>query len=264
MKTHELIKKALKRKQKLNPSYSLRALARDLKLSAAFISRVLNGQQNIPLERLEDLAQVLSLDQMNIRDIKVSIATEFLKRLNLDSKTISRTHKSTYLENYEDSNITAKSLSILGQWYHLPILELVTCAIKVDLKTWAKKLNITHGQVKQSFDYLLEEGYIEEKSGQFRKTDKKLRLPLKKSEAIVRTFHRSMLQKANEHMHQHTDETSYRNRLITSTSIAVNPENLQKAKQRLLEAQLEVADILSEGECTEVYDLSLVLFPLTT
>lgn len=47
---------------------------------------------------------------------------------------------------------------------------------------------------------------------------------------------------------------------ITAISFVANPEHLAKAKQRLTEALHEIAEILTEGNCTEVYGLNAQLF----
>ncbi|NUN06840.1 MAG: DUF4423 domain-containing protein [Bdellovibrio sp.] len=64
-------------------------------------------------------------------------------------------------------------------------------------------------------------------------------------------------------MQNKTDEKSFERRLITSTSIAANSKNIPRAKEKLAEVQLEIAEILREGPCDEVIDLTLILFPLT-
>jgi hypothetical protein len=53
---------------------------------------------------------------------------------------------------------------------------------------------------------------------------------------------------------------SFERRLITGISIAANPENLDRARDILLAALHEVASVLSEGECTELYHLNAQLF----
>ena len=60
-----------------------------------------------------------------------------------------------------------------------------------------------------------------------------------------------------------TDDQAFKRRLITSVSFSMNPEKLTKGKERIMELIYEIADILSEGACTEIYQLNVQLYPLT-
>ena len=43
----------------------------------------------------------------------------------------------------------------------------------------------------------------------------------------------------------------------------MNPANLEKAKKKILEFQKELAELITEGDCTEVYQMNVQLFSLT-
>lgn len=263
MAPHLILKKYFLRKQKIKSRYSLRSFARDLKVNPAFISRVLNGKQEIPLKRLKQMAEILDLDSVVITDLKKAIANDFLTQLGLSNKDFPSATKSS-LMNYDDRVPSTKEMNVLNPWYNITIMELVTCESFIYDKTWiAKKLGLTSDQFASSLSYLLSNGYLKEENGFLRKTSKLVRLPTKKSHAIVRQFHKSMMELAVKEMFQHTDDESFSFRFIASTSIATNPSNMAKARERLAEIQLELAEILREGTCTEVFDLTLALFPLT-
>jgi len=53
---------AFRRKKAVHPGYSLRALARDLGVSPAFVSNVFSGKRKPPRDRLEKLCYSLELD----------------------------------------------------------------------------------------------------------------------------------------------------------------------------------------------------------
>lgn len=263
MKPHQLLKKYLERKQKVNPKYSLRAFARDLEVNAGFVSRMLNGTQEVPLKRLGQLAKILELDAVALKDLKKAIAFEFMSEIGISSKDMAINSKQS-LVTFEEKAMTAKEMSVLSPWYNIAILELCTCEnFQANSKWIAERLNITVAQAEKSVSYLQTNGYIKEEDGQLIKTHKHVRLPTKQSAEIVRHFHKNMMELAVKEMFQKTDNKSFNERLITSTSIAVNPENIPAAKERLAEMQLEIAEMLREGGCTEVYDLTLALFPLT-
>lgn len=263
MKPHQLLKKFFLRKQKAYPKYSLRAFARDLKVSPSFASRILSGAQEIPFKRLPQIAEVLDIDGIALKDLKKSIAADFLNEIGLTSNDLSKNSKQS-LATFEDKWMTPKEMSVLSPWYNIAIPELCTCEdFHSDVDWIAKRLSITPEQAEKSLTYLLANGYIKESNGKLLKTNRHMRLPTKQSVEIVRHFHKSMMELAVKEMFQKTDTKSFSNRLITSTSIAVNPANIPLAKERLAEVQLEIAEILREGPCSEVFDLTLALFPVT-
>ena len=46
-------------------------------------------------------------------------------------------------------------------------------------------------------------------------------------------------------------------------TFACNPEKLDEAKMRIEEAMFRIVRELTKGDCTEVYQYNLQLFPLT-
>lgn len=263
MEPHLILKKYFLLKKKINPRYSLRSFALRLKVNPAFISRILNGKQEIPLKRLEQITDLLGMDSIAVKDLKRSIAKAYLNELGLGGESIEK-HFMPALDNYEDKAPTDKEMSVLSPWYNITIMEMTTCKYFNRDATWiAKKLNLTENQVEKSIDYLTHNGYLKLVEGNLVKTNKQIRIPTKKSFHIVRQFHKSMVELAIKEMFQNTNDKAFTKRLITSTSIAVNSKNLPRAKVRLAEMQLELAEILREGNCDQVYDLSLILFPIT-
>ena len=83
------------------------------------------------------------------------------------------------------------------------------------------------------------------------------------SRSEFRNFHAQMLKKFLRDLPRHSEEREFQKNLVLGISVAVRPEKLEYAKRKLSECLLEVAQELSAGDCTEVYHLSLQLFPLT-
>ncbi|MNL22550.1 hypothetical protein D3C87_1439020 [compost metagenome] len=80
---------------------------------------------------------------------------------------------------------------------------------------------------------------------------------------IIRGIHAQLIQLAMQKLMTETAQVNFDARLINGVMFAANPANLQRAKDRLNDAIYEAAEILAEGECTEVYQINLQLFPLT-
>ena len=72
-----------------------------------------------------------------------------------------------------------------------------------------------------------------------------------------------MIAKALQVLLGETDDVSFSRRMITAISFAANPQRLKQGRERLMELIYEIADIMTEGDCTEVYQLNVQFFPLT-
>ncbi|MGZ3780843.1 MAG: TIGR02147 family protein [Pseudobdellovibrionaceae bacterium] len=106
--------------------------------------------------------------------------------------------------------------------------------------------------------------FFEQKDGIWIKTNLHIRYPTKAPLPAIRAYHKNMLEKALANLVNGIDKKSFERRSISSVSVASNPQNLKKAKERLSEMMYEIANILSEGDCTEIYQLNVQLFPLTS
>ena len=127
----------------------------------------------------------------------------------------------------------------------------------------ATRLGISRNQVGMSLDLLEREGFIVKKGDRWEKVSERIRLPTTYSMESIRSFHQQMIDLAKWQLPNKTTEEAFKNRLINGVTMAINPDNLDKAKARLIDALCEVAEILSEGDCTEVYQINCQLFPLT-
>ncbi|MNL56718.1 hypothetical protein D3C87_1802300 [compost metagenome] len=77
--------------------------------------------------------------------------------------------------------------------------------------------------------------------------------------SAIREFHSQHLKKASEVLQTAPVEK----RDFTTMTIPVNVKHLKKAKKYIADFQDRMALLLSEGDTTEVYDLTIQLFPLT-
>jgi uncharacterized protein (TIGR02147 family) len=77
----------------------------------------------------------------------------------------------------------------------------------------------------------------------------------------------SSLKKGNAETLDLARESLYRDAIderdFTAVTVAVNPKNLRTAKEMIRKFQDDLCDRLEDGTRTEVYRLSVQLFPLT-
>ncbi len=255
---YELLSKQLKRVQRQNPSYSLRALARDLKLSVSFASGILSGQRPFPRKHLERFVKVLGMDP---------IARELL------AKALDREHLKTTLSSDPEGSPASSAIadfaelpnrdfSVLRHWYFVAILDLAVCEKNLDGAQVAKRLGIRTEEAAYALKTLQQEGWLKWNGTRWEKAHARFRLPTKDSQEIVRKFHRQMIVLALQELGS-AESANFQKRLINGLTFSANPAQMERAKARLNEALYEIAGMLAQGECTEVYQLNCQLFPLT-
>lgn len=248
MKAHEILDAHFKRKKKVR-GYSLRALARDLGVSAPFMSNVLSGKKPIPLKKLDSLVRLLDIDPQTHQEIRSQLlVTE-------------RPLAPGPISEWQPSEI--KHLSILRQWYFLALLEMTSCeGFKNDPLDIGSKLGISPKSVEVALRELVFTGLLKEENGSLSKTTRYLRLGSSQSLDDIRRFHRQMLEKAGETLCK-TDAADFERRLITGITITAPREKIAVAKKMLSDTLHQIANFLTEEKGNEVYHLSGQLFPLT-
>ena len=264
-KPFQILREHFERKKMANPGYSIRSLARDLKLSQSFMTSIFSGKKAIPIARLQAIAQRLSIDELALSDLRRSILLE-----SMPAEQREEVAKSTDFSQAGKSLgdrfhfAPTKELPLLQNWQNIAILDLSTChGFKADIQWIAAKLSIPTKEASRSLDFLITNGYLVEGDGGFQKNHEALRFPVLQSRQEIRNYHRQMMIKAIETMQKQHSNEQYRRRLIGGLSIAADPGKIAEAKLRLERAVHEVAEFLSGGECSEVFHLGFQLFPLT-
>ena len=86
MNAGAILKLYFDRKRVSTPAYSLRALARDLKVSPAYVSQVFNGKKPLPESRLAEIIRILDLDDIAVLQLKEALYTEKKRTESMDEE----------------------------------------------------------------------------------------------------------------------------------------------------------------------------------
>lgn len=266
-----IIKQSIKRVQLGNPQFSHRALAKKLQVSHSFLSALLTEKKKWPLDLLDKIAEVLDLDELNINQLGTAIIEDQLSELKQNSKImkgfLKKNHShlsktSPVLQKY--SEVPQNKLNVLSHWYFIPLLDLCTCEnFQLDFKWISTKLGITTYEAEFAWNFLVTKGFVVQHNDQWIKSDKDIRIPTKSSQALVQKHHQDMILKGINHMNENRDSVAFSQRLIAGVTAATNMENLAQCKDQLHHAAYEAAEQLSEGSCTELYQIYVMLYPIT-
>jgi uncharacterized protein (TIGR02147 family) len=99
--------------------------------------------------------------------------------------------------------------------------------------------------------------------GKFVKSERYIKVPTSESISNIREFHNQMIEEAQKNLTQKTSDQDFQKRYISGVTVAVNPEKIELCKMMLKETLNQACLQLSDGECTEVYQVNIQLFPLS-
>ena len=239
-----LLTNILEARKKKNTNYSLRAFARDLRISSGRLSNILNDKY-LP---------------------GPSISNRIIESLNLNEKEreefkqiLERCHEKLKLLG-EARLIKEEEYSLIADWHHFAILNLMETSDYKDDPEWiAKRLGLSEETVEKSLDILESINLVEFKKGKRYPTHKNLTTTHEVPSEVIREGHRQIIMQSLNSLKEHTTDI----RDITSVSVSVNMKNLPKVKELAREFRRKAALLLEEGERTEVYNISIQIVPVT-
>ena len=237
-----------------NPSYSLRAFARDLGISHTYLSLVFSGKRNLSPSQTAQIAMLLGHNALDIEKwIQNSATNKALKKQVKQGKSKKPKFQDLQIE-YE---------KVLAGWYYLPILEATYLKDAVNDPLWfAKRLGISSVEARDAIERLLQLEMLEIKNGKLKKTKDFLSLPATRSMASLRAYHHAIFEKAREALTDTLDE-AFKARQISGGTLAIQKSKINQAKARLKQLQDEFIAEFATADSDEVYQFSLQFFPLT-
>ncbi len=244
------LKKYFDLKKKKNPNFSLRNLARTIKISPSYLSRVFSGKKKLTLKIYSLLVHVLEVPEED----KFLDNTQFAN-LTLKSK------KSKIQYDLED----VRKTTLLDNWFLLPILELTTCKdYDGSIEYISLKLGLSEYDIKRALGWLQARGYLKKnKMGILKKSRLKLKIPTTKVHEKVQNYHIMQMYRATRVLKYQIEEKDFDQRLITGATFAIDKSKIDQIKKILSESLYEVVDLATEGSCQDVYQLNIQFFPHT-
>lgn len=258
----ELLKDAFKRKALRKSGYSQRALARDLGVSAAFVTNILTGRKFPPRLLVSRLLDILEMDSIEKQEYAKKLTLEKEKSGQL-SALLGATFQSSRAVRGARVNIAA-ARGFLSRWYNFAVLEIFsTPTASRGIEGIAKALGLKKHEVSDAVDILLREELITKTETGYKKANDHLYIPTAKSRVEMRNLHAQMIDKAKAELLTKTSEYDFSRRLITGFTFTCRPEDVEEMKNRLHQFLSQLTAEFSAGDCSQVYQINAQLFPLT-
>lgn len=238
-----ILKEELMRRKNRNPSYSLRAFAKDIGLSSSFVSKVISGKKNVSEESLLKISHRLKLDNFS-----------------LDELTF---HCSKQKNSVEFEEINLDVFQAICDWEHFALLEAVTLKSKnITIADLADLFSTSEDKMSQFVERLVKlELLIKNSDGCITSTGKNFTTAGQKIPKFANTEHeRQLLKKAIECL----DTVSFENRSQSSMTMAIPSHRINEAKEKIRQFNRDMMKLLQRpGDSDSVYNLSISFFPLT-
>jgi uncharacterized protein (TIGR02147 family) len=148
------------RRKLRNKSYSLRAFARDLKMSPSRLSEVINGQEGISESTVDTIAKCVTTKVREQNFLKDLVLSEHSRNAQVRSEAKKRIALIRKAESFR--KLKEDQFKVISDWYHGAIMELTQLeSFKPDVEWVADFLGITRSQVEAAVQRLETLGLLE-------------------------------------------------------------------------------------------------------
>lgn len=252
-----ILKEEFEKKKKLNSRYSLRGFSKKLEINYGTLSSILSGKRNVSRKQVEKIFSKLNLDPQSRNEVLKYFSNSSKKKTIFDFNVEEKKYLSN-LEKYEVLN--DKQNNILAQWEYYAVMSLLNCSDFTSSFDWiANRLGISKKRSAEVINKLILFGLIKVENKNWIRTNKRFRVSDDKINDYLKIFHSQSFSKAKESLYR---DNIY-SRDFSSITMAINPNKISKAKELIRKLEDEIAEVLEVDQKTEVYRLSIQLFPLT-
>ena len=251
---NEWLKAEYERRKVRNRRYSLRAFARLLEVSPGRLSEILARKRFLTPKLGQRISRKLALAPMLDREFLASIERELQTReaFRGDLRELAKA-----VSNYQE--LRDDTFSLIKDWQHFAILALMQTRGFTDDPGWiAKRIGVSSSVVEDSLRRLLRLGLIEFQGEQLTLSRKDLATNTDRASEALREHHRQVLTRTCSNF----PKIALEKRDVTSSTLAVDPSRLPRAKEMIRNFRRRLCKYLEAGTPTEVYHLNVQLLPV--
>lgn len=244
------IKEDLSQRQRLNPSYSLRAFSNFIGIHSSTMSQILSGKRTLPLKNAKQVANKLNLGP---KDRTLFLESLYRSKTNIDEIKI---------DLNEDRFILDESYSkVISEWEHYAFLTLFDVKdFNATIDEVSRRLNLTKTRAEVVLNNLLICNLIHRtENGKFQKTHSKVRTTEDVRMKALRDSHLETLEIGKIKL----EEIDVELRDFSAMTIAMDLEKLPEVKTIIREFRQKMSALLRDGNNTDVYQLAIQFYPLT-
>lgn len=243
-----------------NPAYSLRSFARLLRISPAALSEILNGKR-----RVSKKLAVRLLDRVNPNPVELNKILRSFEATPQSAESTASTEKraqkapGTKPASYQQ--LSMDHFNVVADWYHFAILSLAETEDFVGEAAWiSQRLGLRKRVTETALKRLERLGLlIRDPAGHLQATGAQFSSPDEIASRALRRSHAQHLDLALHSLEAHEIKV----RDFTGITMAIDPEKLPEAKNRIRAFRDELCSYLESGSKKEVYRMNIQLMPLS-
>lgn len=240
----------LARKKEANPSYSLRAYARDLDVDPSLLSKIMAGKRPVP-PTVANLA--VSLLKLDPKEKTLFIESVGQERLTIDQIKVGSADSYLMLDESFSKAI--------AEWEHYAVLSLFDLeGFTPSVSSIARYLGISEGRSNEVIQTLIEcklLGFDDEYT--LIKLVPTVRTTEDTRSKALLSAHLETLELGKKKL----TEIDMELRDFSSATVAIDMEKLSEAKGIIREFRQKMVALLKSGKRTEVYQLAIQFYPMT-
>lgn len=227
-----------------NPRFSLRALAQRVEISPGHLSEIFNNKRPVSVANFSKLVNGLRLSEDDMQKAQSLYDAE--KKRKKATHSIERV-----LNKTEFSEVSSVDFFLI-----LAAMDLHTEEWDIDLIS--AETGVPTERTEVVMKKLMQLGLVEMNSDTtYVKTVRSVATENNIPNFDVQKLHKEALERSSDIFPQVPTEK----REMVYLTMAVNPNNLERAKKELEKAWKKVYGKLTQGECTEIYTLGMQLLP---
>lgn len=244
----QALAKQLSLLRKRNPSYSLRAFARRLKLNSGALSAIMNGHRRVSPAMATRLLTAMSLDPINSE----YIATLF---------QIEEATKRKAPELPKTLRLKSDQFKFISDGIHYSLLCLFeTDDFESDISWMASRLSESPQLILLALSRLERLGLIDKnRDGNYHMTDVQLSTSDGHSDLAIANYHQERLQEAQKKLE--TVDINFRD--FYSSTYTVSKKQLPKARKAIRDFHKTMQEILESSKKEEIYRFNTQLIPVS-
>ena len=255
----EVLASELSRRKDKNKSYSLRAFARDLELSASRLSEVLNDNEGLSEKSADLVATRLAFklsERQYFRDLVLANSSRNRAVRALASKRLIEIQKSERTRRLDEAHFR-----IIADWYHGAILELTQLKTFQTNFDWiAHRLGITTSQVADAVERLETLKLLKRTPSKWETSPEALSTFSKTPSTAIRKYHRQVLTMATDSIL----EDAVEDRAMSAMIVALPKARLDEFRQEITRFVSQFWEKVESDRPSsdELFALSIQLCPI--
>lgn len=254
------LKEVLLEKSKKNPSYSLRAMAKQLSLQPSLLSEVFSGKRHLTEENSVMIAEKLGLDDAGRDYFRTLVQIGRAKKPQVREVLLNKL-RTLHPQREIKHDLSVDQFVMISDPHHFALMRLMDLDdFNFSVKSAAAVLGIHTLEAEAALDRLIRLELVEKVDGSFRKTKDNVTVKSPNANDALKKYHKQMLEKTIEALS--TQKTS--ERFTGTEDITLSADQIKEA-EKIFENCFEKILALSKKhkKGAEVYHLGIHMIRLS-